>query len=95
MVGDAFFQRNSFTNLRNLSAVADLQWNQSNHSKNYLNLNLKLPSGWKNLQIDNNPMDSRQAIQFINNLTDEKLKQLYLADPRVPEEWKQEIRSLK
>jgi hypothetical protein len=95
MVGDAFFQRNSFTNLRNLSAVADLQWNQSNHSKNYLNLNLKLPSGWKNLQIDNNPMDSRRAIQFINGLTDEDLKQLYLKDPRVPEEWKQEIRSLK
>lgn len=94
-VDNAFFQRNSFTNLRNLSAVADLQWNQSNHSKNYLNLNLKLPSGWKNLQLDYNPMDSRQAIQFINNLTDEKLKQLYLADPRVPEEWKQEIRSLK
>jgi hypothetical protein len=40
-------------------------------------------------------MDARQAIQFINNLTDEKLKQLYLADPRIPEEWKQEIRSLK
>jgi hypothetical protein len=95
MVDDAFFQRNNFANLRNLSAVADLQWNQSNHSKNYLNLNLKLPSGWKNLQIDNNPMDARQAIQFINNLTDEKLKQLYLADPRIPEEWKQEIRSLK
>ncbi len=95
MVGDAFFQRNSFTNLRNLSAVADLQWNQSNHSKNYLNLNLKLPSGWKNLQLDYNPMDSRQAIQFINGLTDEDLKQLYLKDPRVPEEWKQEIRSLK
>lgn len=95
MVGDAFFQRNNFTNLRNLSAVADLQWNQSNHSKNYLNLNLKLPSGWKNLQLDYNPMDSRQAIQFINGLTDEDLKQLYLKDPRVPEEWKQEIRSLK
>ena len=94
-VDNAFFQRNSFANLRNLSAVADLQWNQSNHSKNYINLNLKLPSGWKNLQVDYNPMDSRQAVQFINSLTDEDLKQLYLKDPRIPEEWKQEIRSLK
>lgn len=91
----SMFQRNNFSNLRNLSATADLQWNQSNHAKNYININLKLPSGYKNLQLDNYPMDVRQATQFIGTLTDEDLKQLFLKDPRVPESWKEEIRSLK
>lgn len=91
----SMFQRNNFSNLRTLSATADLQWNQSNRSKNYININLKLPSGYKNLQLDNNPMDVRQAIQFINTATDEDLMELYLKDPRVPESWKEEIRKLK
>lgn len=91
----AQFQQYNFGNVRSLAVSADLQWNQNNHSKNYLNLNVKLPSGWKNLQLDNNPMDVNQATNFVATLTDAEVKQLFLSDPRVPEAWKQEIRNLK
>lgn len=91
----AQFQQYNFGNVRNLPVSADLQWNQNNHSKNYLNINIKLPSGWKNLQLDNNPMDVNQATNFVATLTDAEVKQLFLSDPRVPEAWKQEIRNLK
>jgi len=91
----AQFQQYNFGNVRSLAVSADLKWNQNNHSKNYLNLNVKLPSGWKNLQLDNNPMDVNQATNFVATLTDAEVKQLFLSDPRVPEAWKQEIRNLK
>ena len=91
----AQFQQYNFGNIRSLAVSADLQWNQNNHSKNYLNLNVKLPSGWKNLQLDNNPMDVNQATNFVATLTDAEVKQLFLSDPRVPEAWKEEIRNLK
>jgi hypothetical protein len=89
----SLFQRNNFTNVKSMGVTGDLHWDESNPGTNYLNLNLKLPSGWKYLKIDDYPMDADQAQRFIQGLTDNKIKQLYLNNPDIPTEWKQEIQA--
>lgn len=91
----SYFQTNKFVNVRNLSVTADLNANASPGSGlSYINLNIKTPSGWKNLQLDDNPMDVPTATNRIGSLTDMDIKLLYLANPNVPESWKEEIRNL-
>lgn len=89
----SLFQRNNFTNVKKMGVTGDLHWDESNPGMNYLNLNLRLPSGWKYLKIDDYPMDADQAQKFIQSLSDKDIKQLYLNNPDVPDEWKQEIQA--
>ena len=89
------FQKPTFENLKSLYATADLQWDQKNKGLNYININLKLPSGWKNIQLDDYPMDASKASERINRLTDNELKEIFLKDNRVSESVKDEIRNLK
>ena len=90
----AMFSRNKFVNVKNLNVTADLQWNESNNAINYINLNLKLPSGWKSLELSA-PVDVDGATEFIYKANDNYIKNLYLSDTRVPESIKNEIRNLK
>ncbi|NDC12791.1 MAG: hypothetical protein EBZ85_01450, partial [Actinobacteria bacterium] len=57
----------------------------------YMTLRLKLPNGTVYpLQLDQ-PVDATEGMNFIGNLTDEKIKQLYLQSPKVSEEVKRII----
>jgi hypothetical protein len=90
------FQSSSFRNVRKLRVTADLNIDRTLGSGlQYINLNIKLPSGWKNLQLDDYPMDNQSAINRIASMTDNDIKDIYLRDDKVPESWKNEIRNLK
>ena len=92
---NSYFQTNKFNNVRSLSVTADLNADKTPGSGlNYINLNILTPSGWKNLQLDDNPMDVPTAIKRIGALTDMDIKLLFLANPNVPQSWKEEIKNL-
>ncbi len=91
---DAMFNRSSIPNVT-LDVKADLDWNKSNTEKQYITLMLNTPAGVYPLKLDNYPMDRTRAIGFIQGLTNEKVKQLYLQDPSIPQEWKSVVSSLK
>lgn len=87
----AYFQRPAFPNVKKLSVTADLSKNSSN-AYNYLNLNIKLPSGWKNIQLDDFPMDIKNAQGEIAGFTDTDILNIYLQSDKVPQAWKDEIK---
>jgi len=91
---DAYFNRSRIPQVT-LEAKADLTWNDSNHDKQYVNMYLNTPGlGLLKLKHDS-PMDTKQASEFVIGLTNEKVKQFYLQNPNVSEEWKAEIKKLK
>lgn len=87
----AFFQPRAFANTNKISVTGDLQKNRRT-ALNYLNLNLKLPSGWKNLQLDDVPLDIKNAQAEIGRFTDNDILNIYLQHDDVPQAWKDEIR---
>lgn len=91
---DGWFNRSRIPNVT-LDVKADLNWNETNTEKQYINLMLNTPIGPLPLQLDDFPMSRTNAIAFIQNLTNEKIKQLYLQDPNVPQQWKDVIKTLK
>jgi hypothetical protein len=91
---DGFFNRSRMPNVT-LDVKADLNWNETNTEKQYINLMLNTPIGVLPLQLDDFPMSRTNAAGFIENLTNEKVKQLYLQDPNVPQQWKDVIKTLK
>lgn len=91
---DAFFQRNSFSNVNSLNVTADLNQNKSNNAVQYLNLNVQLPSGWKSLKLTNFPIDVPTATKRISSLTDKEIKSLFLNSDGIPQSWKDEIKNL-
>ena len=91
---DAFFKKNRIPKA-GFNIVGDLSWNHSNNAVQYVNLQLNTPAGVYPLKIDNYPMDRDNAIKFIENLTDEKIKQLYLNSKSIPDDWKEVVRTMK
>jgi len=90
------FQTNKFTNVRKLSVTADLNHdNTPGSGLNYINLNIKTPSGWKNLQLDDYPMDVKNATALVGSLTDQDIINYFLYSSKVREDVKEEIRNLK
>jgi hypothetical protein len=87
----AYFQPRAFSNTRKVSVTGDLQKDQMS-ALNYLNLNIKLPSGWKNLQLDDVPLDIKNAQAEISKFTDNDVLNIYLQNDKVPQSWKDEIR---
>lgn len=86
----SYFQPSAFSNVSKLAVTADLQKNRSN-ALNYLNLNLKLPSGWKNLQLSDIPLDVKNAQAQISTFTDNDILKIFLKDPNVSQNIKDEI----
>jgi hypothetical protein len=86
----SYFQPSAFSNVSKLAVTADLQKNRSN-ALNYLNLNLKLPSGWKNLQLSDIPLDVKNAQAQISTFTDSDILKIFLKDPNVSQNIKDEI----
>lgn len=90
-----FFQPENFPNVRGLTVTADLEWDRSDHSMNYINYNIKLPSGWYYMQLENYKGGADQAAQFLQSNTDKDIKQLFLDNPKVSQRIKDEILNLK
>jgi hypothetical protein len=94
-VRDSYFQKNSFPSVKNLQIAADLQADMTDPGKNYINFAITPPGGRPLvLQLDSYPMSSVDASSFMQTATDDKIKQLYLSDPRVPQAWKDLIKKL-
>lgn len=94
-VRDSYFQKNSFPNVKKLQIAADLQAEMTNPANNYINLAITPPGGRPLvLQLDDYPMSSVDASSWMQTATDDKIKQIYLSDPKVPQAWKDLIKKL-
>lgn len=77
-----------------INARADMKQAFGTPEKQYITLRSKLPDGTVYpLQLDQ-AVDATEGMNFIGNLTDEKIKQLYLQSPKVSEEVKRIIRNM-
>jgi hypothetical protein len=91
---DAYFNRSRMP-LITIDAKADLTWDQTNRAKQYINLMLNTPMGVLSLKLDDHPGSRDETVKFIQSLTNEQIKQLYLQDENVSEESKSVIKNLK
>lgn len=91
---NSYFQKVNFPNVKRLNVTADLSADKAAPSVQYMNINLKLPSGWKTLPLDDYPMDANTAASQVGTFTDEKIIQLFLGSRNVPQSWKDEIKNL-
>jgi hypothetical protein len=90
---NAYFQ-GQFMPRVNMNVRADMKQAFGTPEKQYITLRSKLPDGTiYPLQLDQ-PVDATEGMNFIGNLTDEKIKQLYLQSPKVSEEVKRIIRNM-
>lgn len=92
---DSFFQRFNFSNVKNLNVTADLKRDRSNPAIQYMNIQLKLPSGWKSLPLTDYPMDVSKAATMVGGFTDNEVTQLFLNSKNVPQSWKDEIKTIR
>jgi hypothetical protein len=78
----------------NMNVRADMKQEFGTPEKQYITLRLKLPDGTVYpLQLDQ-PVDATEGMNFIGNLTDEKIEQLYLQSRKVSEEVKRIIKNM-
>lgn len=91
---DGYFQRVNFGNVKNLNVTADLSSDKSNPEIQYMSVNIKLPSGWKTLQLSQFPLDANSAAKQVHGFTDNDIKQLFLSSNSIPKSWKDEILNL-
>ncbi len=91
---NGYFQRVNFSNVKRFNVTADLKADKAAPSIQYMNINVKLPSGWKYLPLTDFPMDANQAASQISSMTDEDIIQLFLNSKNVPQSWKDEIKNL-
>lgn len=90
---NAYFQGQYMPRV-NMNVRADMKQEFGNPQKQYITIRSKLPDGTVYpLQLDQ-PVDATEGMNFIGNLTDEKIKQLYLQSPKVSEEIKRIIRNM-
>jgi hypothetical protein len=87
-------QRWDFPNVNNLNVTADIKSNKTNPGKNYIVYNLRTPSGWKYLEIDNYPMSIDNIEKSIQTVTDTDIKAYFLKDSTISASVKEEIRNL-
>jgi len=87
-------------NIDRLNVKVDLTQDMTIDGMQYLNLLLKTELGVLPLKIDKKSdgrsagLSRDQALNFIHDLTDDYVKQLYLESNKVPENWKEVIRNL-
>jgi hypothetical protein len=90
----AIVQRWDFPNVKNLNVVADVKSNKSNSGKNYLVFNLRTPSGWQSLSMDNYPLSIDNIEKTIQTATDAEIKSYFLNNATVSASVKEEIKNL-
>lgn len=80
---NSYFNKSSMPKVK-LNVRADMKQDVSNPGASYITLRLKLPDGTVYPYDLPTPVGRMPGINFIGNLTDEKIKQLYLQSPNVP-----------
>jgi len=90
---NAYFQGEYMPRV-NMNVRADMKQSLGSPEKQYLTLRLKLPNGTVYPLQPEQPVDATEGMNFIGNLTDEKIKQLYLQSPKISEEVKRIIRNM-
>jgi hypothetical protein len=90
----AILQRWDFPNVKGLNVTADVKANKTNPGKNYIVLNIKTPSGWRYMQLNDYPMSVDNVERFSQTMTDNDIKTYFLNDPTVSASLKEEIRNL-
>jgi len=89
----AYFGRAQMPNTA-LDIKADLVWNKTNNTKQYISLQLKTPNGIVPLKLDDTPLTRDQAIPYLYQMTKSQALQLYLNSPLISEKDKETIRNL-
>ena len=90
---NSYFQGQFMPKVR-INTRADMKQAFGTPEKQYITIRSKLPDGTVYpLQLDQ-AVDATEGMNFIGNLTDEKIKQLYLQSPKVSEEIKKIIRTM-
>ena len=90
---NSYFKNDYMPNVK-MNARADMKQAFGTPEKQYITIRSKLPDGTVYpLQLDQ-PVDATAGMNFIGNLTDEKVKQLYLQSPKISEEIKKIIRTM-
>jgi len=90
---NSYFQGQFMPRVR-MNVRADMKQSFGNPEKQYITLRSKLPDGTVYpLQLDE-AVDATAGMNFIGNLTDEKVKQLYLQSRKISEEVKKIIRTM-
>ena len=90
---NAYFQGQYMPRVK-MNVRADMKQSLGSPEKQYLTLRLKLPNGTIYPLQPEQPVDATEGMNFIGNLTDEKIKQLYLQSPKISEEIKTIIRNM-
>jgi hypothetical protein len=90
---NAYFQGQYMPRV-NINVRADMKQSLGSPEKQYLTFRLKLPNGTVYPLQPQQPVDATEGMNFIGNLTDEKVKQLYLQSPNISEEVKKIIRTM-
>ena len=91
---DSFLSKNELPNVRNMNVGVDLKTTYFPSSTQYIDMNLRLNNGDLVPIRVPGEFDASTAIQFMNQINDKQIKELYLADPNVSKEVKQLIKNL-
>ena len=89
---NAYFNK-AFMPRVNLNVRADMTSEYGNPGKQYITLRMKLPDGTV-YPLQTTPVDANEGMKIIANLTDPKIKQLYLDSPKVKDSIKEVIRNM-
>lgn len=90
---NSYFQ-NQFMPKVKMNVRADMTQSFGNSQKQFITFRLKIPNGMVYPLQYPQPVDATEGMNLIANLTDEKVKQLYLQSLNISEEIKKIIRNL-
>jgi hypothetical protein len=91
---DSYFGKYDMPNIDELDVRADFDWDESDNTAQYVTLRLNTPMGVIPLQIKKSMPREAAMREFLQQITDEQVKQLYLRDNRISEDWKEVIKNL-
>lgn len=90
---NSYFKNQYMPNVK-INARADMTQVLGSPQKQLITFRLRIPDGTVYPLQHPEPVDATAGMNFIGNLTDEKIKQLYLQSPKVSEEVKRIIRNM-
>jgi len=90
---NSYFKNQYMPNVK-ISARADMTQVLGSPQKQLITFRLRIPDGTVYPLQHPEPVDATAGMNFIGNLTDEKVKQLYLQSPKISEEIKKIIRTM-
>lgn len=90
---NSYFKNQYMPNVK-INARADMTQVLGSPQKQLITFRLRIPDGTVYPLQHPEPVDATAGMNFIGNLTDEKIKQLYLQSPKISEEVKKIIRTM-